>query len=232
MYAAFRRHASTLYYGMSLLLATACLPVHASAQTTHDTQFWYQAVGTIGLPGEWRLHTEGQLRSSQEASELDHSIVRWAVGHPISRRVVLWAGHAWIPRTLGSLTRHEQRLWQQASVTVPDTGRWRHALRFRLEQRFQEPWADSSHRIRSMARTVRPVRGRWSLVAWDELMLNFDATEGGPRRGFDRNRFFGGSLWQASRRVGLETGYLLQTSGPSTARLHDHTAVVWTNLSF
>jgi hypothetical protein len=43
---------------------------------------------------------------------------------------------------------------------------------------------------------------------------------------------FAGTSWQVSGPVALETGYMLQTSGPSTARLQDHVAVVLTNLNF
>jgi hypothetical protein len=233
MYSGFGRRASALYCGIWLLLLTGVLPGQASAQTSHDAQLWIQSVAIVALPDQWRLHLEGQPRWSQDVTELDHSLVRWALGYAVSRRVVLWAGHAWVPRTLGPDTRHEQRLWQQLSLTLPDTARWRHSLRIRLEQRFLDPWADSSHRLRTMARTVRPLgTSRWSLVLWDELKVNFDDTVQGPGDGFDRNRFFGGTSWQASRAVALESGYLLQTSGPSGARLQDHTALLLTNLTF
>src|SRR6185503_1596028 len=131
---------------------------------------------------------------------------------------------AWIPRALGPGIRHEQRSWEQLLVALPVTHRLASVLRVRLEQRFLDGWADNSHRLRAMWRGVQPIgSGRWSGVVWDEAMFNFDETAGGPPRGFDQNRLFGGILRRLSPRAGLEVGYMLQTvnaAGPLVQQGH------------
>jgi hypothetical protein len=218
----------------AVLLAIGCVvaePAPASAQVQHDVQVWTQVVSTL-MFSDWRLHLELQPRFSQDASDLDHTITRWALGRQLTPRMSVWAGHAWIARTLGD-TRHEQRLWQQLSVTLPDAARWTPSLRFRLEQRFLDGWSDNSHRIRSMLRGVRPISGPWSLAVWDEFLVNFDRTDGGPRQGYDQNRAFAGALRRFSRHATLEFGYLLQSAKtPAGSTLNAHTAFTWLNLTF
>ena len=85
-----------------------------------------------------------------------------------------------------------------------------------------------------MGRGVRPLdaEARWSLAAWDELLVTLDDTEAGPAEGVDQNRLFLGVLRQYSPKVGLEFGYLWVTSKPpASLRTHAHTAFVWLNLA-
>lgn len=218
---------------IALVLVVLAAPAQAFAQAQHDSQVWIQFLDTHPLAPEWRLHLEVQPRWSQDVSELDHTLFRWAVGRVLTNRVSVWGGHAWVPRTLGEGVRHEHRVWEQLSVTLPPAARWNPSLRFRLEQRFQG-WEDNSHRLRTMVRAVRPLKtGTWSIATWDELMLTFDKTERGPVRGYDRNRAFGGVLRRLSPKAGLEFGYLLQASNPPTAPpQYDHAAFAWINLTY
>jgi Protein of unknown function (DUF2490) len=99
-----------------------------------------------------------------------------------------------VPRTLGSGVRHEQRLWQQLSFAGPVVGGWTPTARLRLEQRWLEPWAGTSHRVRVLARTQRTLGATspWGLFTYNETMFTLDRTPRGPARGFDRNRLSGG----------------------------------------
>jgi hypothetical protein len=219
----------------AVLLAVGCVvaePAPASAQVQHDAQVWAQVISTLTL-SDWRIHLEVQPRFSQDASELDHTLTRWALGRQLNSRMSVWAGHAWTARTLGDTTRHEQRLWQQLSLTLPAAAGWAPSVRVRLEQRFFDGWSDNSHRLRSMLRGVRPISGPWSLAVWDEFMLNFDQTGGGPHQGYDQNRAFAGVLRRFSRHASLEFGYLLQSlKTPAGPMLNGHTAFTWLNLTF
>lgn len=201
----------------------------ASAQSVHDAQLWTQVVVTPTVATDWKLHLEVQPRWSEDVSALDQVIVRTAVGRAVSDGVTIWGGYAWIPRTLGPGTEYEQRAWQQLSATFPALGRWAPSLRVRLEQRFLDAWADSSHRLRMMGRTVRPLDDgkQWSVVGWNELMVTFDDTESGPWRGVDQNRLFGGVMRQLTRDATLEGGYLWQTlEPPGERREHNHIVMV------
>jgi hypothetical protein len=130
---------------------------------------------------------------------------------------------------------HEQRAWEQASITLPAAGRWAPSIRIREEQRWQPGWADNSHRLRVMGRFVRPISSdnRWSIAAWDESMITFDDTEGGPARGFDQNRAFGGLLRRFSPHASLEFGYMwVATNAPVGPRTDFHVPFVWLNLNY
>lgn len=217
-----------------LYLVLWLLPTSVFAQARHDAQLWLQVIETHSLSANWRLHLEIQPRWTQDASEFDHMLVRWAVGRRLNSALTVWGGHNWVPRFLGEGVRHEHRAWQQASITLPAAGRWAPSIRLRNEQRFLEGWADNSHRLRTMIRGVRPLGdGTWSAVAWDEWMVNFDRTAGGPGRGFDQNRVFGGALRRLNPKAGLEFGYLLQTPAtPNGPAQLNHVGLVWLNLAY
>ena len=221
--------ALTLAAGLCLALSSPL-----AAQTRHDAQLWVMFLDTHALSENWRLHLELQPRWSQDMSELDQTLYRWAVGRRINRALTLWGGHVWVPRTLGEGTRHEHRAWQQASITLPTAGKWAPSIRLRNEQRFLDGWADSSHRLRAMLRGVHPIAdGTWSAVIWDEFMVNYDKTAGGPGQGFDQNRIFAGVLRRLNAKAGLEFGYLLQTPAtPTTPTQQNHVGFVWLNLAY
>jgi hypothetical protein len=210
------------------------LPSTARAQDTQDIQFWMQMVATIRLSENWRLHLEEWPRFSDDQGGAFQIITRTALGRRVGQRTTLWGGYAWVAKPPGPGVTHEHRTWQQLSATLPVAARWTPSIRLRLEQRFQDGWADSSHRLRTMGRFVRPLTAdrRWSLAAWDELMVTFDGTEGGPSQGYDQNRLFGGVLRQFSPAVGLEFGYMWQTTNPpASPATHAHVAFVWLNLT-
>lgn len=216
---------------MVLCLST---PAVAAAQDTVDQQLWLQVLATIRLSENWRLHLEEWPRFSVDADGATQVITRTAIGRRLSPAATLWGGYAWIAKPPGPGVTHEHRIWQQLSLTLPTAAKWTPSIRVRLEQRFQETWSDSSHRLRLMGRGVRPFDAgrRWALATWDELLLTLDETAVGPWQGVDQNRLFGGVLRQFSPKVGLEFGYLWVTSNPpSTARTHTHALSVWLNLT-
>lgn len=233
------RVVSALLILVGLLLVGLAVPRAAFAQNApavHDTQLWTQVVATVSLSDKWLTHHEAQSRWSEDFHAHDQLIIRNALGRRLSRRVTLWGGHAWTPRTLESGWAHEQRIWEQISATFPTVGAWTPSIRIRQEQRFLDSWGDTSHRLRMMGRAVRPVDAKklWSLVAWNEIMFTLDDTQNGPAQGLDQNRVFAGVLRKLSNRAGLESGYLWRTADPvgPAPRRHDHVLFAWLNLTF
>jgi Protein of unknown function (DUF2490) len=217
---------------LALVVAMASISP-ASAQTRHDAQLWMQLIVTPEIAPDWLLHLEAQPRWSEDASELNHVILRGALGRRLGSGVSVWGGYAWIPRTLGPGTRYEHRIWQQVSATWRPLQRWGPSLRVRIEQRFQDGWADSSHRVRVMGRVVRPLdaAGTWNLAMSNEVMLTIDETAAGPHDGVDQNRLFGGVMRRLTPSVSLEGGYLWQTQRPpAQPRFHGHVALLWLNV--
>jgi hypothetical protein len=220
-----------------VVMAVLCLagsPLAATAQDTVDTQLWAQVLATVRLSENWRLHLEEWPRFSADQDGAFQVITRTALGRRLSPRVTVWGGYAWVAKPPGPGVTHEHRIWEQLSATFPPVATWTPSLRLRFEQRFQDGWADSSHRVRIMGRGVRPfdARGRWSFAGWDEFMLTMDDTVSGPAQGVDQNRLFAGILRQFSPKVGLETGYLWVVTNPATGPLtHAHNLFVWLNLA-
>lgn len=215
-------------------LILSMLPGAALAQPAHDGHAWFLALATVRLSDNWRLHLEEQPRWFDNASEPFQVLTRTAIGRRVGTRASLWGGYAWIAKPPGPGVTHEHRIWQQLSATFPDAGRWTPSLRLRLEQRFQNTWDGSSHRLRAMGRVVRPITDdrRWSVAAWNEAFVTLDQTPRGPWEGLDQNRLFAGLLRQFSPRVGLEFGYLWTTLEPPGARRqHQHVAFTWLNLT-
>lgn len=214
-----------------LCLAT---PIAAIAQDTVDTQLWIQALATLRLSENWRLHLEEQPRWYEDWSESYQIITRTALGRRIGPRVSLWGGYAWVAKPPGPGVTHEHRIWEQLSATFPAAAEWTPSIRLRIEQRYQDTWSGASHRTRLMVRGVRPFdeQARWSLAVWDEFMVTTNDAEGGPASGIDQNRLFAGVLRQFNPKVGFEFGYLWVTQEPPGApRSHAHNLFVWLNLT-
>ncbi len=212
------------------MLVGACLAMATPslAQDTADGQVWVQVLAIAALDEDWRAHVEVQPRMFDNATELGLAIGRVALGRQVSPRVSLWVGYAWVPRTLGSGTRHEQRLWQQLSLALPPRSGWTPSVRLRLEQRWLEPWRGTSHRLRAMVRGQRPLRptSPWSVAASDELMVTVDETSQGPAPGFDRNRLYGGLARRVTPWLVAEAGYIWEhTTVAGPLRRNDHVAI-------
>jgi hypothetical protein len=207
----------------------------ASAQDVEDGQLWIQALAIGELSDNWRVHLELQPRVFNDASELGLTIVRTAIGRRLHPNVTAWAGHAWVPRSLGPTTVHEQRLWQQLSLAFPSAAGWTPSARVRLEQRWLDPWVGTSHRLRLMMRAQRPVAaaGPWSIAFYNETMLTLDDTSLGPGRGFDRNRLYGGMVRRLSSLFSAELGYVWEhATFPCPLQRNDHVALGVININF
>jgi hypothetical protein len=208
----------------------------AFAQDTQDGQMWMQALAIGQLSPNWRTHLELQPRVFDDVSELGLTIARMAIGRQITPTLTLFGGYAWVPRSFGPRTTHEQRLWQQLSLTLPRAGRWASSGRIRLEQRWWgQSWDGVAHRLRLMARTQRPLGdgSPWHLALYDEAMITLDTTTPSPFRGYDRNRLFGGLGRRLSPTFTAEFGYMWENStihGP--LQRNEHVALLVLNVSW
>lgn len=198
-----------------------------------DAHLWVQFLAIGQVPGGWRTHIEVQPRVMNNVSELGLTLIRTAIGRQIAPRVSLWAGHAWVPRTLGPGIQHEQRIWEQLLVNGPAAGAWTTTGRFRLEQRWLAGWADTSHRFRALVRAQRRFgASAWSLAAYDEAMFTIDRTAPGPLRGYDRNRVYLGLVRRLSTVLAIEGGYIWENSRVNASQgRNDHVAIAVINLA-
>lgn len=215
------------------VLFCAGAPRRASAQDISEAQLWVQLLAIGQLPKGWRTHIEVQPRVMDDVGELGLTLIRTAIGKQIAPRVSVWAGHVWVPRTLGPGVLHEQRAWQQLLVTGPVVDTWATTARFRLEQRFLEGWAQNSHRFRALFRAQRRFgETPWSIATYDEAMFTLDTTSPGPPRGYDRNRVYLGMVRRLSPILTVEGGYIWENSTISgSLRRNDHVGIVVMNLA-
>lgn len=216
------------------LALAACVRPAAAQTGSVDTQLWTQVVATVRLSDNWRLHLEGQPRWHEDMSESFQIISRAGVGRRLHERVTAWGGYAWVAKPPGPGVTHEHRVWQQLSLTLPGTAGWSPSMRARLEQRVQDSWDGTSHRLRLMGRAVRPLgdRSTWSVVAWNEAFFTLDDTSPGPAQGVDQNRLFAGVVRQLHPKAAFEFGYLWNTAKPPAgSRTHAHVLFAWLNLT-
>ncbi len=229
---------SKTQFGRSVRVAGVALCLlsgsgQAAAQTDGDRHLWVQGVAVVNAGGPWRLHLEAQPRWFEDVTAPFQMLVRTAAGRQVSPSVSIWAGHGWIAKPPGPGVAHEQRLWEQVSLTLPKAGTVALSARWRQEQRWQAGWNGGSHRTRLMLRAVRPFPGgAWSTVLWDEAMVTWNSTGRGPVRGFDQNRLFAGVNRRLSPRVTVEGGYLWFALRPAPGvRVDSHVALVTANLT-
>ena len=215
---------------MALLLGSHL----ATAQPDGDRHVWVQAVAVLGVSENWRLHLEEQPRWFDDGTALFQNILRTAVGRRVGGRASVWAGHAWVAKPPGPGVKHEQRAWQQVLVTPPPAGGWVTSLRWRQEQRWQPDWDGTSQRIRLMARAAHSIgSSRWLAVLWEEAMVTLSATGGGPPKGFDQNRLFGGVSRRVSPHATVDAGYMwFAVRQPSGQRSDGHVTLATVNLTF
>ncbi len=139
-------------------------------------------------------------------------LIRPAVFYKLTERASVWLGYANVrTRRVSSGDIEENTLWQQFTYTAK-LSKVSLQSRTRLEQRDLETGDDLGHRIRQLVRVTRPLMSdpKLSLIAWNELFVNFNDTDWGARSGFDQNRLFLGMGYSFSPKFRMEAGYLNQ----------------------
>lgn len=206
-----------------------------SAQIAVDSQLWLQTVGIVTLSDNWRLHLEAQPRWDDDATQQYQVISRFAIGRRTTERISLWVGHAFVQKMRDGQTALENRLWQQLLVNLPRARGWVPVLRVRTEQRWQDGWDGTSHRVRAMGRGAKALapQSAWSLALWDEFFVHLDETAGGPPQGWDMNRAFAGVNHRFGPRANLDLGYLHVTARRrNAAAVNTPGALLTLNLAF
>ena len=215
---------------LAAVAALSC-PAPCAAQTRDDLGNWYavftngEADFSEGKSTPWLYWFDGHFRLRDDTDGFNQSIVRPGFGRKVGENAALWAGYAWIntqPVDRGGLNFEpddvdEHRYWQQWTW-APSVGEYRFLHRGRFEQRTIEGSGDVALRYRQFLRGQRILaagcahRPEWSLVAWDEVFLNLNDADWGPRAGLDQNRVFFGLGYKrtADAPVRTEVGYLNQ----------------------
>ncbi|NIO81758.1 MAG: DUF2490 domain-containing protein [Candidatus Aminicenantes bacterium] len=85
--------------------------------------------------------------------------------------------------------------------------------RTRLEWRWIENVPGTAVRFRTLLRGQFPFDEKrvWSIVAQNEIFVNFNSPPNGPAAGFDQNRLFFGLNRKVNEHVFIDGGYQWQT---------------------
>lgn len=137
----------------------------------------------------------------------DTLLFRGAIGYQISPHIGLYQGYANIqtydPKNV------EHRSFQELFINQP----LQHnslAHRIRFEQRFIESVDKTAYRLRYLGRYVRALPA-WhrnlSLAINEEVFINLNDTENGPKSGFNQNRLFIGLNYRVNNSLAYEFGY-------------------------
>jgi len=194
--------------------------VTAKAQTLDDTGLWFALLGNGELPKTTANDTpllwwfDAHYRLRDDAGGFNQAIVRPGLGLKLTDTQAIWAGYAWIPNSpVTGADFDEQRFWQQWTAT-PTYDDLKILHRSRFEQRWVETGDDVGLRWRQMLRGQLLITDcpQWSLIAWDEVFLNFNDTDWGAKAGLDQNRAFLGVGYKRCPHASVRTevGYLNQ----------------------
>jgi len=181
---------------------------HAGNQ---DFQLWSPVYLTVSHSDKIQGWYEVQPRFGENVSQVNQLLLRFALGYKFNKRWSLWQGYAWTPAFVPEYI-NENRIYQQllyirkfpSSIIISRT---------RLEWRWIEEVPGTAVRIRSLIRGQFPfdVEQVWSIVAQDEIFLNFNSPPNGPTAGFDQNRLFLGLNRKVNEHLYVDGGYQLQT---------------------
>jgi hypothetical protein len=205
------------------ILAFSCflssLLGEAAQGQIQDTGLWLGAFsqGQFNPKGledaRTRWWFDGNARFLGDEFELFQGVVRPGLGYQLTENQTAWLGYAWIGESLPDLSFHENRIWEQWSLTR-DRGDVTMQFRSRLEQRFVSLGDDVGWRYRQMVRVQKPIERNPNLlwVAWDEVFFHLNNTDWGARTGYNQNRLFVGIGRTPPSRSGRRTeiGYLYQ----------------------
>jgi hypothetical protein len=217
-------------FACTFILMAVCGQAHA--ETIEDGRFWFSISGQGNLPIEnWHWNLDLQPRIRDEGQHIDQLHVIPAIYYQINPKSSIWLAYDHInAHPAGKESYVENIYWQQFSYKFDPIADLTFSSRSRLEERDSDLGSETGYRFRQMLRASYPLSQTVSLVASDELFLNLNQTDWGPKRGIDQNRAFVGLNWVASQLTTVEMGYMNQFINTRTINKENH--ILFTSLKF
>ncbi len=208
-----------------VVLAALFLSVPAMA-SDDEAGMWVTTTARRTLDPDWRAALAIQSRLIDGVDTLERLILRPSITRVVTPRLSWTLGYD--THFIETPRDHiEHRTWQQGLVSRKvDTLLL--AFRTRLEQRYIEDVSGVALRGRFM------VSGKWPsglavlplFVLRDEVIVHMNTLAGGPRSGYDQNRFFAGLAGPISERLRAEIGYQMQHIGRPGEDVTYHQAII------
>lgn len=198
--------ARKLVFGAAALLGAS--PLHAA----DDTQIWTTLSASVDVSKRVAVTLEGQLRLTDDASRIGHTVFRPSVGYKLNKHVTAALGYVYTHADpAGRASSNEHRFWQQIAFRVAGNGKGVAVTgRTRLEQRWMRGADDMGWRLRQQLRAAAPLAGKVRAHVWTEAFVTLDKTSWGQRGGLERWRNSVGVTVPVAQTITLEPGYIHQ----------------------
>ena len=195
--------------GLLIFFLVSTKAAHADKE---DFQIWTPVYLTVSHSDKIQGWYEVQPRFGENASEVNQLLLRLALGYKLDTRWSLWQGYAWTPAFVPEYI-NENRIYQQLLYLRKWPTSEILVSRSRLEWRWIENVPGTAVRFRTLLRGQYPFDEEkvWSLVAQDEIFVNFNSPPNGPAAGFDQNRLFFGLNRKVNDHLYFDGGYQWQT---------------------
>src|SRR5687768_7863412 len=101
----------------SFYLLMFCLMPGLASFAQVQQNGWFASFNSFKINNKWSLHTDAQLRSTDDVKQVQTLLLRPGINYHINKAWVASAGYAFISnrRTIGNLSEMftEHRVWQQ-----------------------------------------------------------------------------------------------------------------------
>lgn len=227
--------AKNVIYLLALLLACACQEACGQAESGESavavpmepiTLDSASATATRGLNNDLRmwlpvfvlmpvrskklkLYIEAVPRLGQDITNLNQFLLRNQIWWQPTQRLNFQAGYVW--STVFQPQRiQDNRISAETNYAFP-VRQLKVFNRLRMEERFIEHLHDASVRLRHRLYLLHPLYKQYfQMVASNELFVNLNSVQNGPRAGIDENRFFAGFRIRPAKYSACEIGYMQQ----------------------
>jgi hypothetical protein len=175
----------------AVIACLTLLALPARAQT--DGQVWANMLVQGKITGDLLFHFDTSFRFGDDATRLEQSLVRGALGTRLGKGITVHAGYVHVrtnPANRPSTVEH--RPWQQLAFPLVSGERTQLLSRTRLEQRWTEGEGGMSLRARQLLRLNVSLGDREDprFVLWHEAFLTLTEADWSPDTGFDQHRSF------------------------------------------
>jgi hypothetical protein len=111
----------------------------------------------------------------------------------------------------------------------------RYSIEYRIRDLEKEGVYIPNYRMRYRARLERPLKKEGhavSVVAYDEIFLEFGKAVRNSPAVFNQNRLYGGFTYEITRNIKFNIGYMYLVQERPTGKAIDHANVLWAILTF
>lgn len=181
-----------------------------SSRVDNDFRLWLPSYILMPIRSKkLKVYMEVVPRLGDNVTRLNQFLMRNQIWWQPTDRLNFQAGYVW------STVFQPQRV-QDNRITAESNyafalKRLKFFNRLRLEERLIEHLHGTAVRLRYRLYLLRPLYKQYlQLVASNELFINLNSVNNGPRKGIDENRFFAGFRIRPLKYTACEIGYMQQ----------------------